>query len=56
MGMSDTDSQHADRDPSTDDLGFSDQEESDAYEQAQPEDQPTVSSEPEPDEDPAQAG
>lgn len=40
----------------TDDLGYSDDEEERAYEEAQPDAQPTVSSDPEPDEDPANAG
>jgi hypothetical protein len=43
-------------DPDTDDLGFSDDEENRAYEEAQPDSQPTVSSEPEPDAEPADAG
>jgi hypothetical protein len=40
----------------TDDLGYRDSEEERAYERAQPESQPTVSSEPEPDAEPADAG
>ncbi len=40
----------------TDDLGFSDDEENRAYEKSQPDSQPTVSSEPEPDGEPADAG
>jgi hypothetical protein len=43
-------------DPQTDDLGFSDDEENRAYEDAQPDSQPEVSSEPEPDAEPADAG
>ncbi len=40
----------------TDDLGFSDDEENRAYERSQPDSQPEVSSEPEPDGEPADAG
>jgi hypothetical protein len=46
------DSQGAD----TDDLGFRDDEENRAYEDAQPDSQPEVSSDPEPDGEPADAG
>jgi hypothetical protein len=42
--------------PDTDDLGFRDDEENRAYERAQPDSQPEVSSEPEPDGEPADAG
>ena len=40
----------------TDDLGYRENEEERAYERAQPDEQPTVSSEPEPDDEPADAG
>ncbi len=40
----------------TDDLGFRDDEENRAYEAAQPDSQPEVSAEPEPDGEPADAG
>jgi hypothetical protein len=40
----------------TDDLGFRDDEENRAYERAQPDSQPEVSAEPEPDDEPANAG
>ncbi len=43
-------------DPDTNDLGFSDDEENRAYERAQPDSQPEVSSEPEPGGEPADAG
>lgn len=40
----------------TDDLGYRDDEENRAYERAQPDSQPAVSAEPEPDGEPADAG
>jgi hypothetical protein len=43
-------------DPDTDDLGYRDDEEERAYERAQPNDQPEVSSDPEPETEPADAG
>jgi hypothetical protein len=52
----DSDSPPAESPEATDDLGFSDDEENRAYEKAQPDSQPTVSSEPEPDHEPADAG
>ena len=42
--------------PDSDDLGYSDNEENRAYERSQPDSQPEVSSEPEPDGEPADAG
>jgi hypothetical protein len=45
---------HADID--TDDLGYRDNEEDRAYERAQPDGQPPISSDPEPDAEPADAG
>jgi hypothetical protein len=43
-------------DPNTDDLGYRENEEERAYERAQPDDQPEVSSDPEPDTEAADAG
>jgi len=42
--------------PDSDDLGYRDNEEERAYDKAQPDSQPEVSSEPEPDREPADAG
>ena len=52
----DSDSPPTESPEETDDLGFSDDEENRAYERAQPDSQPEVSAEPEPDEEPADAG
>jgi hypothetical protein len=43
-------------DDATGDLGYRDDEENRAYERGQPDSQPEVSSEPEPDDEPADAG
>ncbi len=52
----DSDAPSPDSPDATDDLGFRDDEENRAYEAAQPDSQPKVSSEPEPDGEPADAG
>jgi hypothetical protein len=51
-----TTSSRRNADADTDDLGYRDGEEGRAYERAQPDAQPEVSSEPEPDAEPADAG